>query len=38
MPRAEVPTPLLLARSRWDVSDIEEKAFKEFRKTHGLAN
>ncbi len=23
---------------RWDVSDIEDEAFKEFRKKHGLAN
>ena len=23
---------------RWDVSDIEDEAFKEFRKKHGLTN
>ncbi len=23
---------------RWDVSDVEDEAFKEFRRKHGLAN
>jgi hypothetical protein len=23
---------------RWDVSDVENKAFKDFRKKHGLVN